>query len=147
MRSARRRMVRSLGVAGAAAVMVVGGAGGAFAHECFVASRSAQGNAMAGTHSQAWQTYTIQQVVTEFLGQTQQVADCVAAAAPGAGVPTSFVFGEKQAQGQGGVIAENNPNMDAKGLASNGTGIDHAENAYGDAVIGLILSCGGSLPG
>lgn len=62
-------------------------------------------------------------------------------------VPTSFVLGGKQAQGQGGVIAENNPNMTAKGLASNGTGIDHAEDVYGAAVVGLILRCGGSLGG
>jgi hypothetical protein len=100
---------------------------------------------MAGTRSAAWETYTIQQVVTLFLGQTQAVADCVAAAAPGAGVPTTFVFGAKQAQGQGGVIAERNPNMDAKGLSSDGKGIDHAENAYGDAIVGLIYGCGGSL--
>jgi hypothetical protein len=100
---------------------------------------------MAGTHSQAWETYTVQQVVTLFLGQSATVADCVAAAAPGAGVPTSFVFGAKQAQGQGGVIAENNPNMSAKGLSSNGTGIDHAEDAYGGAIVGLIMGCGGSL--
>jgi hypothetical protein len=100
---------------------------------------------MAGTRSQAWQTFTLEQVVTLFLGQTTQVAECVVAAAPDAGVPTSFVFGAKQAQGQGGVIAENNPNMTAKGLASDGTGIDHAEDAYGEAVVGLILQCGGSL--
>ena len=147
MRSSHHNIARTVTVVGAAAVMTVGGSAGAFAHECFVASRSAQGNAMAGTHSQAWETFTLQQVVTLFLGQSASVADCVAAAAPGAGVPTSFVFGGKQAQGQGGVIAENNPNMSAKGLSSNGTGIDHAEDAYGGAIVGLIIGCGGSVGG
>ncbi len=145
MTSLSHTFARTFTVVGAAAALTVGGSAGAFAHECYVASRSAQGNAMAGTHSQAWQTFTIQQVVTLFLGQSAAVADCVAAAAPGAGVPTSFVFGAKQAQGQGGVIAENNPNMSAKGLSSNGTGIDHAEDAYGGAIVGLIIGCGGSL--
>ena len=145
MTSLSHTFARTFTVVGAAAALTVGGSAGAFAHECYVASRSAQGNAMAGTHSQAWETYTVQQVVTLFLGQSAAVADCVAAAAPGAGVPTSFVFGAKQAQGQGGVIAENNPNMSAKGLSSNGTGIDHAEDAYGGAIVGLIIGCGGSL--
>jgi len=145
MKSPRRNIVRTAGALGAATAVLIAGPASAFAHECFVASRSDQGNAMAGTHSNAWQTYSIQQVVTLFLGQTPAVAECVASAAPRAGVPTSFVFGAKQAQGQGGVIAENNPNMTAKGLSSNGTGIDHAEEAYGGAVVGLILGCGGSL--
>ncbi len=61
---------RTFTVVGAAAALTVGGSAGAFAHECYVASRSAQGNAMAGTHSQAWETYTVQQVVTLFLGQS-----------------------------------------------------------------------------
>ncbi|HEX6515723.1 MAG TPA: hypothetical protein VF049_09110 [Nocardioidaceae bacterium] len=146
MKASQRSILRTAGVAGAAAVMLVGGTGAAFAHECYVASRSDQGDAMAGTRSAAWETVTIEQIVTQFLGQTAEVAECVAESAPDAGVPTSFVFGAKQAQGQGGVIAENNPVLDTKGLSSDGTGIDHAEVAYGDVIVGLILQCGGTLP-
>ena len=53
----------------------------------------------------------------------------------------SFVFGVKQAVGQGGVIAENNPNFAAKGLGSNGQGIDHGEDAYGPSVGAAIGFC------
>jgi hypothetical protein len=64
---------------GAATAVLIAGPASAFAHECFVASRSDQGTAMAGTHSNAWQTYSIQQVAL-FLGQTPAVAECVASA-------------------------------------------------------------------
>ena len=116
-------------------------AGGAWAHECFNASRSDQGNASVAAHSAAWDGVSLDTVLTEFIGVSPEVAACVEAAAPAAGIPSSFVFGDKQAQGQGGVIAENNPNMSAKGLSSNGKGIDHAEDAYGGAIFGLIGEC------
>jgi hypothetical protein len=74
MKSSRRNIVRTVGAMGAATAVLIAGPASAFAHECFVASRSDQGNAMAGTHSNAWQTYSIQQVVTLFLGQTPAVA-------------------------------------------------------------------------
>lgn len=132
---------------GATAALLVGGSSGAFAHECFVASRSAQGDAMAGAHSQAWDTYSLEFIVENFLGQTDPtVVSCVLDEAAAAGVPSSFTFGGKQAQGQGGVIAENNPNMTASGLASDGHGIDHAEDAYGGQLVGMILACGGTIP-
>ena len=133
---------RLAGTAAATAALVIVSAGAASAHECFVANRSGQGNAAVGEHSAAWQLLTLDFVVTAFLGQTQEVADCVVAAAPDAGIPTQFVVGGKQAVGSGGVIMENNPNGD---LASDGRGIDHAEDVYAAAIIGLVLSCGGSL--
>jgi hypothetical protein len=133
---------RFAGTAAATAALVIGSAGAASAHECFVANRSDQGNAAAGQHSAAWQVLTLDFIVTAFLGQTQEVADCVVAAAPDAGIPTTFVFGGKQAVGTEGVIMESNP---VDGLTSDGRGIDHAEDVYGEAVVGLILACGGSL--
>lgn len=141
MGSSARHMVRIVGGTVGAGALLVAGAGGAFAHECFVASRSAQGNAMAGTHSAAWQTITLDTILTEFIGLPPALAACVEAKAPEAGVPSSFVFGGKQAAGQGGVIAENNPNMEAMGLAANGRGIDHAEDAYVDLIGQLIGEC------
>lgn len=141
-RTARRVLRMSAGLAGAG-VLTLTTATGAFAHECFVANRSAQGNASAGTNSQAWQTVSLDTILTQFIGVPADVAACVEAKAPAAGIPDSFVFGAKQAQGQGGVIAENNPNMTADGLAGNGKGIDHAEDAYGPAIFTLIGECSG----
>lgn len=134
-----RRLVGSLV---ATAALLIASAGAASAHECFVANRSDQGNAAVGSHSAAWQEVSLEFIVTAFLGQTQEVADCVVAAAPDAGVPTTFVFGGKQAVGSEGVIMESNP---VAGLTSDGRGIDHAEDVYGAAVVGLIFACGGSL--
>jgi hypothetical protein len=116
-------------------------AGTASAHECFVANRSAKGNAAVAAHSAAWSEVSLNTIVTQFIGQPQSVADCVVANADQFGIPTSFVFGDKQAVGQDGVIAERNPNMSAKGLSSNGQGIDHAEEAYGDAIGAAIGAC------
>jgi hypothetical protein len=138
-----RRLVRLSGGLIGAGILSVATAGSAFAHECYVANRSTQGNAMAGTHSQAWQTVSLDTILTEFIGLPAGLAACVEAKAPAAGIPDSFVFGGKQAQGQGGVIAENNPNMTADGLASNGRGIDHAEDTYGPAIGALIAQCSG----
>jgi hypothetical protein len=135
-----RHVSRTLGGLVAAFALLAVTAGPALAHECFVANRSDQGNAAVGAHSSAWQTVSLYTIVTEFLGQSPEVADCVVAAAPDAGVPTTFVFGGKQAQGSGGVIMENNPN---DRLMSDGRGIDHAEDVYGEAVVGLIFACGG----
>jgi hypothetical protein len=126
-------------VGGVVAVLLV--AGPAAAHECFVASRSAQGNASVGAHSAAWSEASLDTILTQFIGVPQPVADCVEANADQYGIPSSFVFGDKQAVGQGNVIAENNPNMTAKGLSSNGKGIDHAEDAYGPAISAAIGAC------
>jgi hypothetical protein len=138
-----RRVLRVSGGLVGAGILSVATAGGAFAHECYVANRSAQGNTMAGTHSQAWETVSLDTILTTFLGVPADVAACVEAKAPAAGIPDSFVFGGKQAVGQGGVIAENNPNMTAEGLAADGKGIDHAEDAYGPAIGALIAECSG----
>jgi len=133
---------RLAGTAAATAALVIVSAGAASAHECYVANRSSQGNAAVAAHSSAWQVLTLDFVVTQFLGQSQEVADCVVAAAPDAGVPTEFLIGGKQAVGSDGVIMENNPNG---WLATDGRGIDHAEDVYAETIIGLVLSCGGSL--
>lgn len=144
MFAVRRTVLRGAGAALASGALIVTAGAGAWAHECFNASRSDQGNAMAGTRSAAWETVSLETIVTVFLGQSSDVWTCVQPLAEEAGIPSSFVFGTKQAVGQGGVIAENNPNM-STGLGSNGKGIDHAEDAYGEALGGLIMQCGGSL--
>jgi len=128
-------------VAMGAGVIVALTAGPAAAHECFVASRSAQGNAAVAAHSHAWLGVSLDRVLTEFIGVPQDVADCVITNASTYGIPASFVLGGKQAVGQDGVIAGHNPNMEAKGLATDGKGIDHAEDLYGPALFAAIQSC------
>jgi hypothetical protein len=133
-----RRVLSGLAV-GVGLTIVAGG--GAWAHECYVANRSDQGNASVASHSQAWEEVSLDTILTQFIGVSPDVATCVEELAPDYGVPSSFVFGAKQAVGQGGVIAENNPNMDAKGLSSDGNGIDHAEDAFGPTLGMLIGMC------
>jgi hypothetical protein len=136
------RLIRKLpvAVAGGAAVVALL-AGPAAAHECFVANRSAQGDAAVGAHSAAWEEVSLDTVLTVFIGLPQPVADCVEANADAYGIPSSFVFGNKQAVGQGNVIAERNPNFAAKGLGADGQGIDHGEDVYGDAIGAAIGAC------
>lgn len=136
----RRRALRGLGTVGALAALTMTAGGTAWAHECFNASRSAQGNASAGAHSAAWQVVTLHTILTDFIGLPPDLAACVEAKAPAAGVPDSFVFGGKQSASNG-VIALNNTNMVDKGLATNGRGIDHAASVYGPVIFGLIGQC------
>ena len=136
------RFIRRIATTAGATAAIVGlTAGPALAHECFVASRSAQGNAAVGAHSAAWQEVSLDTILTQYIGVPTNVATCVEANAAQFGIPSTFVFGDKQAQGQGGVIAENNPNMVAGRLADNGKGIDHAEDAYGPAIGAAIGYC------
>jgi hypothetical protein len=128
-------------VAAGSVAAVALAAGPAFAHECFVANRSEQGNASVAANSNAWLQVSLEDILTGEIGVPQSVADCVVAKAPSLGIPTSFVLGGKQAVGQDGVIAGNNPNMDAKGLGTNGKGIDHAEDLYGPAIGAAVASC------
>jgi len=140
MRHALRKSAVALGMS---AVTIGATAGPAFAHECFVANRSAQGNAAVGAHSNAWEQVSLDTVLTAFIGLPQPVADCVEANAGQFGIPSSFVFGDKQAAGQDNVIASNNPNMTAGNLSDNGKGIDHAEDVYGASIGAAIGFCTG----
>ena len=136
-----RRTTRTL----ATAVAVVGiaglGAGPALAHECFVANRSAQGDAAVSAHSAAWFTLTPEVIFGGIFGLTGDALTCaVDAWNSDPSLPSYLVVGGKQAVGQGGVIAENNPNF-VTGLASDGKGIDHAEDVYGAAAFAIVQGC------
>ena len=133
------RRLSTVAIGGAAALVLL--AGPATAHECFVANRSAQGNAAVGAHSAAWEAVSLDTILTQFIGLPQPLADCVETNADAYGIPLSFVFGAKQAVGQDGVIAEKNPNFTAKGLSSNGKGIDHAEDVYLASIGAAIEFC------
>jgi hypothetical protein len=138
--STTRNTARGAGVVGAVAALFIGSAGSAFAHECFPANRSAQGNASVAAHSAAWTSFTLDDVLRQFIGLTDEdLIACVEAGAPAAGVPSLFVVGDKQAQGSDGVIMNNNPNLDSK--AADGKGIDHAEDAFVPLIGALIGQC------
>lgn len=122
----------------ATGALLAAGPGAALAHECFVANRSAQGNASVSAHSAAWTTITPEFLFSVIIPLPTGAAACaVAAWNANPDLPPYVVVGAKQAVGQDGVIAANNPNF-ATGKASDGQGIEHAEEAF-DAAIGAIL--------
>lgn len=100
----------------------------AFAHECFNASRSAQGNAGA-SHSGNW-AFTASLTDLVYFGMSEgalpplsdaQVAEVVEIASNDYGVPTSFtIFTGTH------TLAEGTPAMEVLGHAADGKGIDHA---------------------
>jgi hypothetical protein len=119
----------------AAAVLALGGVGSAFAHECFNASRSDQGNAGASS-SKVWLTVQIADFYSDpELGLTEQQAAQATQLALDAGVPSSVtIFIGTH------TIAEGTPSMSLLGHASDGQGIDHFFDAYGAQLVGALCT-------
>ncbi len=131
-------------VAGASAFTLLG-AGSAWAHECYNTSRSEQGNT-AAANSQAWFQLVIADAIAEDVANglyTAEQGQCIYAAWTDGGGPASFTIHVKGVNGQGGVLAERNPN---KGLMADGQGIDHVFDAYGDLLVASFLGCGVNPP-
>ena len=116
------------------------GAGAASAHECYVANRSAQGNAGA-SNSANWYTLHLEELFRsghEFLGgpalTDAQVQTALAMAAD-QGVPSSFTLFERftipRSQGE---LAE------VWSKSSDGKGIDHFFAKYGDTIVGVFFA-------
>ena len=116
------------------------GAGAASAHECYVANRSAQGNAGA-SNSANWYTLHLEELFRsghEFLGgpalTDAQVHTALAMAAD-QGVPSSFTLFERftipRSQGE---LAE------VSSKSSDGKGIDHFFAKYGDTIVGIFFA-------
>lgn len=130
-----------LAVPAAAAALILA-AGPAMAHECYIASRSWQGNLMAGTNSQAWYMVDLNQ---EFAAEvesgqlTGDQASCLITELTANGVPLQFTLHVKGVTGQDGVLASSNPNT---WLMSNGTGVDHFFDVYGQAIGTSFATCG-----
>jgi hypothetical protein len=136
-----RTWTRAGSVVVAAGALLMAGPGAALAHECFVANRSAQGNAAVSANSAAWTTITPEILFNEIIGLPPGPAACaVAAWNANPDLPPYIVVGDKQAVGQDGVIAENNPNF-ATGKASDGQGIDHGEEAFTPAIGAILGQC------
>ena len=138
-----RRLAAGAALAGG---LVMGSGAAALAHECFNASRSDQGNAMAGSRSQAWFTLRIADAIAgDVEAGAYSAADgaCILAAYTETGAPLSFTVHVKGVTGQDGVIGLHNKNED---LYVNGKGIDHFFDAYGWAIFGAFDQCGVTFP-
>jgi len=125
-----------------AAALALGSGAAAYAHECYNASRSDQGNAKAGEHSQAWFTLVVADAINGDVESgfiTPEQATCIEAAYMATGAPSSFTVMVKGAVGQDGLIAGHNPNTMH---AADGKGIDHLFAAYGEQIMGSYLGCG-----
>ena len=119
-----RRFLASVALA-AAALLVMTSA--AFGHECFIANRSAKGNANV-THSDRWATLVLADFVYGPGFPPGVDPDCFIAYWSSHGGPDSFTVRIDKTIGEG----SQNPNL------GNGKGLDHIEDAYG-ALLGAAL--------
>ena len=113
----RKRFVTVLAMS---AVAVLGTSGTAYAHECYIANRSAQGNAGA-THSGRWVTDTVQDFAHSPGLQPGVDPDCFVNYWLSHGGPESFTVRSDKTIGEGSA----NPNL------ANGKGLEHIEDAFG----------------
>ena len=114
-------------VAGAAAAIVLSGTAAA-AHECFIASRSDQGNASA-TNSSQWMALTVADIANFTPPGTDQA--CFIAYWTSHGGPASLTVRSDKTIGEG----SNNPNL------ANGKGLDHAEDVFGGLFEASLTAC------
>jgi hypothetical protein len=114
-------------LAAVTAAVVLGTTGTAYAHECFIANRSAQGNASA-THSDRWITVTVEDFVNSPDFPPGVDPDCFLDYWLSNGGPESFTIRSDTTIGEGSA----NPNL------GDGKGVDHIEDAYG-ALLGAGL--------
>jgi hypothetical protein len=143
--SKETNMFRKTAATLALTVGLVGiGAGAASAHECYVANRSAQGDAGA-SHSENWYTLQLEELFRSghnFLGgpalTDAQVATALAMAGE-QGVPSSFTLFERF------TIPRSQSELEQiSSKSSDGKGIDHFFLKYGDAIVGIFFAAQGS---
>jgi len=125
-----RRMAKIIAASAGAAVFTLLPASPALAHECFIANRSAQGNAGAAK-SQVWETVTIETIVNDFLGLPGPLGTCVLEKWHADGLPAEFTFRSDKTIGED----SNNPNL------ANGKGLEHAADVYGPTITRYIGEC------
>ena len=136
-----KKLFATLAVSGLAVVL---GAGPAFAHECYNASRSAQGNAQIAAHSPSFATFNDSAIgfLTSpppdgpglcLVGAQWLVAQ-VDANAASIGFDPNIVISIRVVQASG---IDHSPSAAAQSNLSNGKGIDHlGENAELNQFIG-----------
>jgi hypothetical protein len=115
--------------------LVLGTAGVASAHECFIAKRSAAGTA-ASTHSANWHQLTLTDLFSHlppFLPALTpaQVEEAVGLA-QAQGIPTSVALFGKQ------TIPVSQDEWSPK--SGDGKGVDHFFSAYGDQLMGIVMT-------
>ena len=113
----RKRFVTVLAMS---AVAVLGTSGTAYAHECYIANRSAQGNAGA-THSSRWITSSVEDFAHSPDFPPGVDPDCFVNYWLSHGGPESFTVRSDKTIGEGSA----NPNL------ANGKGLEHIEDAFG----------------
>lgn len=130
-----RVLVRSLALALALAAIPLASVA---AHECIVVNRSDSGNEHA-SGSGRWFTLTLDQLFseTEDFGLpdlTEAQVDYAVNASMQAGVPSTFTFRTDK------TIAGEAPGFEATGKGTDGKGVDHFFEVYGDTLIGALFA-------
>ncbi len=131
-------ITRALRASVLAAVLVAATAGTTFAHECFNASRSAQGNAGA-THSANWTTESVAGLffaihefgipgVDEALSPDEAAVAFEAATEMGVPAEVTIFTGKITIGANGKAFTEG-------GKAADGRGIDHFFAAHGESIV------------
>ena len=114
-------------VAGAAAAVLLSGTA-ASAHECFIASRSDQGNTSA-TNSASWVTVTVADIANFTPPGTDHA--CFIEYWTSHGGPASLTVRSDKTIGEG----SNNPNL------ADGRGLDHAADVFGGLLVAAVIAC------
>ena len=130
-----RVLVRSLTLALALAAIPLASVA---AHECIVVNRSDTGNEHA-SGSGRWFTLTLNQLFSEtedfgFPDLTEAQVDYAVNASLQADVPSSFTIRTDK------TIAGEAPGFEATGKGSDGKGVDHFFEVYGDTLIGALFA-------
>ena len=114
-------------------------ASAAFAHECFIANRSASG-AIHAANSGQWFTLTLEDVFAEVFSVPEANIDDAVAEALDAGLPAAIsIFGRH-------VLAEGT-GASSNGATANGRGLEHlSESPIAAALFEIAISWGGSPP-
>ncbi|WP_430648021.1 hypothetical protein [Agromyces sp. GXS1127] len=130
---------------GLAAAITLGSGMAAYAHDCYIPNRSAQGNAGV-SHSKAWFTLYIPDALAGDVENgviTSEQAECIFELYTAGGGPEVVSIMGKGAVGQDGLIGASNPN---EWLMSNGKGVDHFFDTFGGLIFGSYEECGASFP-
>ena len=122
-----RRFFASVALAAAAVLLM---ASTAFAHECFIANRSAQGNANV-THSSRWATLNVADFAHSPDFPPGVDPDCFIAYWSSHGGPDALTLRTDKTIGEG----SQNPNL------GNGKGLDHLEDAFGPLIGASFAAC------
>jgi hypothetical protein len=130
-----RVLIRSVALAVALAAIPLGSVA---AHECIVVNRSDTGDDHA-TRSGRWITVTLEDIFseTENFGLpdlTSAQVDYAVDAALDAGVPNSFTFRSDK------TIADEAPGFEANGRDTDGKGVDHFFEVYGETLLGALFA-------